>query len=179
MIGERLKSERERLGLNQTDFGAIAGVKKGTIINWEKDDSSPTTVQLFALAAQGVDVQYVQTGRTKLERRLDALKKVTDSVVSLPIPEDKQIILRDILYATEAEDYGLLSGLLRALTQDSGCVVTETMADYAGSNLTVAEKDLLSDYRKATQADQEVISRVAQLAVSSDKNEANHKKAQK
>ena len=37
-IGQRLKEERERLGLNQTDFGLIGGVKKLAQLNYEKDE---------------------------------------------------------------------------------------------------------------------------------------------
>lgn len=58
-IGNRLKSERERLGLSQPSFGKAAGVVKQTVIQWEKGVSSPTTVQLSALAEVGVDVFYV------------------------------------------------------------------------------------------------------------------------
>ncbi len=62
MIGARIKEERTRLDLNQPDFGAIAGASKRTVIEWEKDNSSPTAVQLSALASAGVDVTYVITG---------------------------------------------------------------------------------------------------------------------
>ena len=62
MIGTRIKEERTRLDLNQPDFGAIAGASKRTVIEWEKDNSSPTAVQLSALSEAGVDVSYVVTG---------------------------------------------------------------------------------------------------------------------
>ena len=63
VINERLKSERERLGLTQPVFAETAGVSKRTLIDWEKGVSSPTAVQLSALAAVGVDVLYVLTGQ--------------------------------------------------------------------------------------------------------------------
>lgn len=62
MIGARIKEERARLDLNQPEFGAIAGASKRTVIEWEKDNSSPTAVQLSALSEAGVDVNYVITG---------------------------------------------------------------------------------------------------------------------
>lgn len=62
MISEWLKKERKRLGCTQPDFAAIAGVKKRTIIDWEKGVSSPTAVQLSALFQKGFDVQYILTG---------------------------------------------------------------------------------------------------------------------
>ncbi|GKS85554.1 helix-turn-helix transcriptional regulator [Acidovorax sp. SUPP1855] len=64
MIGERLREERERLGLTQPAFADAAGAKKRTLIDWEKGVSSPTAVQLSALAGIGVDVLYVLTGQS-------------------------------------------------------------------------------------------------------------------
>lgn len=62
-IGERLKEERERLGMTIPDFAEAAGAKKNTVIDWQKDVSSPPAAKLAALAAAGVDVLYVLTGQ--------------------------------------------------------------------------------------------------------------------
>ncbi|MEZ3134263.1 transcriptional regulator [Stutzerimonas kunmingensis] len=64
-IGERLKEERSRLKLSQTDLGAIGGVGKTTQINYEKEAGSPDGRYLAAVAAAGVDVLYVITGERK------------------------------------------------------------------------------------------------------------------
>lgn len=61
-IGERLKEERVRLGYNQADFAAIAGVAKTSQFNYEKGERSPDAVYLTAVAEKGVDVLYVVTG---------------------------------------------------------------------------------------------------------------------
>lgn len=63
MIGTRLKAERERLGMTQPVFAEAANAKKRTLIDWEKEVSSPTAAQLSALAVIGVDVLYVITGQ--------------------------------------------------------------------------------------------------------------------
>lgn len=62
-IGERLKEERVRLGYNQGDFAAIAGVAKTSQFNYEKGERSPDAAYLAAVAEKGVDVLYVVTGR--------------------------------------------------------------------------------------------------------------------
>lgn len=62
-IGERLKEERVRLGYNQGDFAAIAGVAKTSQFNYEKGERSPDAAYLAAVAEQGVDVLYVVTGQ--------------------------------------------------------------------------------------------------------------------
>ncbi|WP_080925998.1 hypothetical protein [Pseudomonas chlororaphis] len=48
--------------MNQTDFGRVGAVSKGSQILYEKGDGSPTADYLSAIALAGVDVQYVLTG---------------------------------------------------------------------------------------------------------------------
>ena len=63
MLGNRLREERDRVGMTQPVFAEAAGAKKRTLIDWEQGVSSPTATQLEALAEIGVDVLYVLTGR--------------------------------------------------------------------------------------------------------------------
>ena len=58
----RLKSERKRLGMNQAELGAAAGVTKGAQLNYESGERSPNVEYLQAVAAAGVDVVYALTG---------------------------------------------------------------------------------------------------------------------
>lgn len=62
-IGDRLKSERERLGLNQTEFGDAGGVQKNAQLKYEKNERCPDLTYLEGLAAIGVDALYVLTGK--------------------------------------------------------------------------------------------------------------------
>ncbi|WP_343734514.1 helix-turn-helix transcriptional regulator [Acidovorax sp.] len=55
--------ERNRLGMNQTDFAAHGDVGKATQINYEKGERSPDADYLAAVASVGVDVLYVVTGK--------------------------------------------------------------------------------------------------------------------
>lgn len=61
-IAERLRSERERLGLTQTEFAALAGVGRKTQFNYESGGSGPDASYLAAVARAGADVLYVITG---------------------------------------------------------------------------------------------------------------------
>lgn len=61
-VGDRLKQERERLGFNQTAFGAIGGVKTLAQHNYEKGTRRPDTDYLAAIAKVGADIQYIVTG---------------------------------------------------------------------------------------------------------------------
>lgn len=62
-IGTRLRSERERLGMNQTEFSAVAKVVRRTQSSYETDERSPDAAYLAAIAEAGADVLYILTGR--------------------------------------------------------------------------------------------------------------------
>lgn len=63
-IGERLREIRHQKGLNQADFGALAGITKRTQMLYEANERTPKADYLVALDAEGVDMGYVLTGRT-------------------------------------------------------------------------------------------------------------------
>lgn len=62
MFSERLKEERERLGLSQTDFGEKCGVKKLAQINYEKGERKPDSDYLQKAHELGVDIGYLFSG---------------------------------------------------------------------------------------------------------------------
>ena len=64
---ERLREERKRLKLNQSQLAALAGTTKNSQLNYEKGNVCPSATYLAAIAAAGVDVQYVLTGRRSAE----------------------------------------------------------------------------------------------------------------
>jgi transcriptional regulator with XRE-family HTH domain len=61
-LGARLREERERLGLSQPAYAAIASTTKQTLFSWETGKTAPDGFQLAALADGGTDVLYVVTG---------------------------------------------------------------------------------------------------------------------
>ena len=62
-IGERLREERERLGMSQPALAAIAKTTKQTLFSWETGKTAPDGFQLAALNAVGIDVLFVVTGQ--------------------------------------------------------------------------------------------------------------------
>jgi transcriptional regulator with XRE-family HTH domain len=58
----RLKRERMRLGLNQSEFAAVGGVQKHAQFQYEKGMRRPNSDYLSAITAAGVDVHYLLTG---------------------------------------------------------------------------------------------------------------------
>ncbi|WP_295377221.1 helix-turn-helix transcriptional regulator [uncultured Pseudacidovorax sp.] len=66
-IGDRLREERERLGLSQSEFAAKAGTTRKTQFNYETDARRPDADYLAALLGAGVDVLYVLSGQRGIE----------------------------------------------------------------------------------------------------------------
>ena len=62
-IGERLSDERKRLGYNQSDFSAMAGITRKTLFGYESGERAPDALALAAWAKSGLDVLYVVTGQ--------------------------------------------------------------------------------------------------------------------
>lgn len=96
VIGNRIKEERERLGLTQVEFAAEANAGKRTLADWEKGSTTPTAAQLNALMSIGVDVTYIVTGQ-----RLTAIKSAEEEVLlkayrSLTPKTQKDILLKVI-----------------------------------------------------------------------------------
>ncbi len=100
-FGARLKEERIRLGISQTDFAALAGAKKGTQISWEKGASSPTATALAEFAKAGADVMYILTGR-----RLSSAKSLEEEMAGDWLDE----IERDLLNPLRSHAYSVPAG---------------------------------------------------------------------
>lgn len=62
MFSERLKEERLRLTLSQTDFAKPCGVTKQAQIRYEKGERQPNSDYLQKAHELGVDVSYLLTG---------------------------------------------------------------------------------------------------------------------
>ncbi|MEM5401939.1 helix-turn-helix transcriptional regulator [Paraburkholderia unamae] len=59
----RLKQERRRLSMNQTEFANAGGVQKQAQFTYEKGMRYPDASYLAGIAEIGVDVLYLLTGR--------------------------------------------------------------------------------------------------------------------
>lgn len=72
-IGERLREERVRLGLNQDDFAEVGGVQRRAQGNYERGERAPDADYLARIAERGADVLFIVTGKRALsERDLEA-----------------------------------------------------------------------------------------------------------
>lgn len=65
-VGERLRLERERLGLSQVELGGVGGVSRRTQMAYEAGEQSPNVDYLTAIRQAGADVGFVLIGEKLL-----------------------------------------------------------------------------------------------------------------
>jgi transcriptional regulator with XRE-family HTH domain len=70
-FSDRLRAERERLGLTQTEFGRLGSVSKITQWQYEQGRYWPSMQYVEELAAKQVDVVFLVTGHRLSTDRLD------------------------------------------------------------------------------------------------------------
>lgn len=80
-LGERLRGERDRLGMSQQELADECGVTMRSQRNYEKDERQPDASYLLGLARAGADVMYVLTGE----------RSAPDKAAHLPA--DEQLLL--------------------------------------------------------------------------------------
>lgn len=102
-IGSRLREERERLGLNQAELGTSGGVQKLAQLKYEKGDRAPDADYLEAVAAKGVDVLYVLTGKRVGATAPAITSYGRTTVTALPANENAGLTWRQVLIAVVDE----------------------------------------------------------------------------
>lgn len=92
-IGQRLKEERERIGLNQTVLGAIGGVRKQAQLKYENDASSPNANYLFEISKIGMDIQYIVLG-IRTQQAINEEETALLAAYRAATPEVRQFMLQ-------------------------------------------------------------------------------------
>lgn len=64
-IGERLRKERDRLGMSQTDFATLGGASKRAQIRYEAGERSPDADYLAGIAKAGANILFIVTGKRR------------------------------------------------------------------------------------------------------------------
>lgn len=130
-IGSRLREERTRIGLSQTDFAALAGASKRVQLKWEKDESAPTALALAAFAEAGADVLYILSGKRtpdspetlakRIDSQIDEYERFLLDPISKKLPDQSD---------DEAEKFALMranNGLNALLKFDTHLMQDETI----------------------------------------------------
>lgn len=61
-LGERLRHERKRLGMTQSELANLAGIERRAQSNYENNQRNPDTAYMGKLARAGFDVLFIMTG---------------------------------------------------------------------------------------------------------------------
>lgn len=105
-FGERLRQERERLGMNQDDFGEVGGVRKLAQINYEKSERHPDAKYLTAINEIGVDLLYLFTGiRTPVQSVLSSVEIATAIAYKLGKTPEQQREVQETVFNSLHELY--------------------------------------------------------------------------
>ena len=80
--GERLKEERKRLGIKtQDELAEILGVRKNSVVRYEKHNDPLTTDQLDKLEDHGFNIAYILWGT--MEFKHSELDEVEAQIIQL------------------------------------------------------------------------------------------------
>lgn len=94
LLGERLRAERERLGLSQQELADKCGVTMRSQRNYEKGERQPDAAYLSAFTAIGGDILFVLTGQQPNRASTQDLAEVTNPVAEgPPLNRREQVLL--------------------------------------------------------------------------------------
>jgi transcriptional regulator with XRE-family HTH domain len=114
----RLKEERLRLGLNQTDFAQSGGVQKRAQVSYEQGDRFPDVEYLFAISTIGADIVYLLTGERKTT--------TTPTPVATPTPAASKFETLDVLMTLCSRDELALLHHYRCASSSGKEVILDT-----------------------------------------------------
>lgn len=126
-FGQRLREERERLGLSQTVLAGMGGVRRLAQSQYEKGSSSPSVRYLTAIAHAGVNLDFVLFGRPPSFKSLspsarhqveeEAFRQVEEFVRSQPVGQlgaEGRFALFQVFRANLACGYGADAGKINS-----------------------------------------------------------------
>lgn len=96
-FGERLKHERKRLGLLQTQACEAVGVSKSTWLKWEAGKTAPTVDHLAALGSLGMDVLFLVLGGQKASTSVPFSMTQEDQDILRLMHESSEVLKRAAL----------------------------------------------------------------------------------
>lgn len=95
-LGERMKEIRRNAGIKQAEFGALFGVKEGTVTSWETGLRNPSNAILSAICEKfSVNREWLLTGDGEMLRQLsedEELELIFDQIHMSTDPTIRAII---------------------------------------------------------------------------------------
>lgn len=110
----RLIQERNRMGLNQEQFGALGGVARIAQLNYEKGYRTPSVAYLQNLFRNGVNIDYIQHGQNRLDCPQTAVeRKAAVAVDVIEALHDVDCVISEAIneFSDKADKAALRDGL--------------------------------------------------------------------
>lgn len=186
--GERLKEERERLGISQADFAKACGVGRTAQFNYESGKRSPDGNYLHAASELGVDTGYVLFGDRSTPNNLYSLGVASilpDIAERAGLNTDALLHILDFAAESEANIWGAPTGpiftnenkteLVNALFED-GALLSRVMYEIqevlhlTGKTLALDKEVriilmLYRSFKASGKVDQKMVGEAINLAV--------------
>lgn len=126
-FGERLRAERQRLGLSQEGLATQVGLKLQTIFQYEKGHTYPTLPFVYSLSALGFRLQYLLFGREQSIKPKDFPPDVLNYATNLISKIEQQFVGDDKL-SDETKLRMMLIILDQFVDEPEGFVLTDAQA---------------------------------------------------
>lgn len=137
LLGDRLRAERERLGLSQQELADLCGVTMRSQRNYEKGERQPDAAYLAAMAAARIDMLYVVTGQRS------GLPVTGDAVREMGL-RGQALRESGVLRGEAVKETGIARGQVVEELRASGVMPGSALAQ---AGLSRREKALLANYR--------------------------------
>jgi len=96
-VGLRLKSERLRLSMKQSEFANAAGVQANAQSRYERGERTPNAVYLTRITTFGVDIFYVLTGKSSAAPDVNLYTDEYDFIAKYRwLPEHERKLIADL-----------------------------------------------------------------------------------
>jgi transcriptional regulator with XRE-family HTH domain len=109
-FAERLRLERMKLRMTQTDMAQLAGVSKTSQISYESGGSLPDASYLAKLAEGGLDVQWLLVGRRTPVQDWDLAAEIFELIEEWSVSRNRP--------TSTTEKFALLENLYRQFSAD-------------------------------------------------------------
>ena len=101
-IGERITTLRKQQNMSQSQLADLMAVSRQAVSKWEKDQTSPDTLNLIRLAeVLNTEIEYLATGQKKegpaeAEPVIQTVVKEVERIVTVETTVDRPVIRRRI-----------------------------------------------------------------------------------
>lgn len=109
MLGDNIRINRERLGINQVELAKLMGVSKQTVSNWENDNRIPPTQTLDKLA----DIFNVTT-----DSLLGRNESLHSNDATINIEHDEDYIIAKEIKKLDDEDKEFIKQIIKKLNKN-------------------------------------------------------------